>query len=183
LLYGIGPLSTTNEVDVMRLSKVLAWSVGVIALWGAASGCGGQPAVPIDGSALDAGDGGSDAGDGGVAEPCASGTYDDDADAATVCLGWTACEAGQYVSTAGTATSDQVCAGCASGTFSTGVDATECAPWTACEAGTFVTTEGSAAADQTCADCEAGTYTTDANQSMCVTADDCPPGTEQTAPV
>ncbi len=154
---------------------VLASCVGALVL----PGCGSN-----GGSGGSGASGGSAAGGSGGAGPggCASGSYDDDGDPTTACVPWTACDPGQYVSTAGTATSDQVCAGCASGTFSTAADAADCVAWTTCPAGSFVTTKGSATSDQTCAPCAPGTYTTDANQSKCVTAADCPPGTVQTAP-
>ncbi len=136
--------------------------------------CGGEPTPAEDGS--------TGTPDGGVTMGCESGTYDDDGDPSTACAAWTACEPGQYVSAAGTATSDQVCAGCVSGTFSASADARACEAWTTCAAGTFVTVEGSATADRACAECEPGTFTTDENQSMCVSADACAPGTVQLEP-
>ncbi|HPB95347.1 MAG TPA: hypothetical protein PKW66_05510, partial [Polyangiaceae bacterium] len=47
------------------------------------------------------------AGDTAPKVACGNGTWDHDADSATVCAPWTACVAGKYISKSGTATTDQ----------------------------------------------------------------------------
>lgn len=60
------------------------------------------------------------------AADCAAGTWDEDENPATPCIAWTSCLAGNYVSTAGSKTSDQVCSPCASGTYTTQANRTSC---------------------------------------------------------
>ncbi len=115
-------------------------------------------------------------------EPCAGGTWDDDANPATACIAWSSCVAGQHVATEGTATTDRSCVSCTSGTFSTTTNASTCSPWSTCAPGTYVSAPGSTTSDRQCATCPAGTTTTSANQSSCVPTGGCPAGTEQTAP-
>jgi hypothetical protein len=122
------------------------------------------------------------AGDTAAAVPCASGTWDDDQDPATRCVGWTNCLAGTYVSTPGTMTTDQECAACPSGSFSAGDNSSSCTEWTDCLAGTYVSVPPSATKDRTCLACDPGTYSSGINQSSCLTAGSCPAGTVQTSP-
>ena len=112
------------------------------------AGCGSAGSHP--GSEVDAGDGGGgvDSSDGGTpavggssgtiggsggAEPdpgpCASGTWDHDDDVQTDCVTWTKCAPGQFVATEGSASEDQTCSGCESGSFSTIANAAECSEW------------------------------------------------------
>ncbi|MDP1827844.1 MAG: fibrinogen-like YCDxxxxGGGW domain-containing protein [Archangium sp.] len=99
-------------------------------------------------------------------EPCASGTWDHDANAATACVAWSQCAPGFFVTGAGSATSDRGCQACASGTFSTVPDAASCMAWTACAAGQFVSVTGSATTNQACAACTTG-FTTTPNSASC----------------
>jgi TNFR/NGFR cysteine-rich region len=112
---------------------------------------------------------------------CASGTWDNDANPATACVAWTACVTGQHIDQAGSATSDQTCAACAAGSFSTTSNAASCAPWTDCTSGQHIVTAGSATSDRTCAACDAGTYSSSSNQSTCVADGACAAGTVQTS--
>ncbi|MDF2693073.1 MAG: repeat domain protein, partial [Labilithrix sp.] len=108
---------------------------------------------------------------------CASGTWDHDSNPGTACAAWTACVAGQSVGVAGSATTDQTCTVCTSGSFSVTTNATTCTPWTDCAAGGYVSTLGSAASDRQCAACEAGTFSTTANVTSCTAWATCAPGT------
>ncbi len=124
---------------------------------------------------------GGDVHDGG-AGACASGTFDHDEDAATECVAWTTCDAGEHVVEEGSASRDRTCAGCTSGSFSAEENAHACVAWTRCEAGSYVTREGDATGDRECASCPSGTYTSGPNQSVCVPREGCAPGSVQTAP-
>lgn len=97
-----------------------------------------------------------------------------------VCVPFTVCEAGSYVAEPGTGTSDQVCAACPSGAFSSQPNSPSCSTWRSCQPGTFVTNVPSMIADRACASCNAGTYTDGINQSVCLTAAQCPAGTVET---
>jgi hypothetical protein len=89
---------------------------------------------------------------------CAGGTWDDDGDPATCCAAWKTCAAGEYVSKLGSASADQVCASCPSGSYSRYTNATQCSTWTVCaptsttwpQGGTA--TAGTATSDAACAD-------------------------------
>lgn len=96
-------------------------------------------------------------------EPCAEGNFDDDGQ----CVPWSDCVAGEYVSQAGSDTTDRVCETCASATFSTGRNADACVEWTTCEAGEYVTATGGATSDRTCAPCAEGTFTSEDNATEC----------------
>ena len=65
---------------------------------------------------------------------CGSANWDHDGDAATDCQAHTVCAAGQYVTSAGTATTDQTCDPCAAGTYSDTTNVTTC---TTCTPGTY----------------------------------------------
>lgn len=78
------------------------------------------------------------------------------------CIEHTICTSGQYVSTPPTATSDRGCTDCATGFFSSGVNASECLPWRVCsagevESGTPTSTRDRECACQTSSDEDAGT--------------------------
>ena len=113
--------------------------------------------------------------------PCPDGTWDDDGDAATECVAWSDCEAGERVAREGTEGADRGCVGCPSGTFSRAPNAATCEAWTTCAAGFFVVQVGSASRDRSCARCAAGTDTFGPNRSTCVPEGSCAPGTVQTA--
>jgi MYXO-CTERM domain-containing protein len=98
---------------------------------------------------------------------CPSGTFSDDGTGSTACVAWTSCAAGEFVSSAGSPTSDRECDACAAGTFSTTTNASACSSWTSCDAGTFVATAGSATSDRACDACAAGTFSTTTNASAC----------------
>jgi hypothetical protein len=59
---------------------------------------------------------------------CATGTWDHDADAATRCVDWGECRAGQYVAQAGSTLTDRACEACAEGETSNTANAAACAP-------------------------------------------------------
>ena len=112
---------------------------------------------------------------------CASGTWDNDSDPATSCVAQTICAPGNYVATVGTATTDNVCTPCASGTFSTASNASACASWSTCAPSTFVSNLPSNTVDRVCLACAAGTYSSAPNQSSCSPDGTCAAGTVQTA--
>ena len=97
---------------------------------------------------------------------CAAGTWDHDTTAATVCVAWTSCVAGQIVSGVGSTTSDRTCANCASG-FSTTTNATSCTPWSNCSPGTYVSATATATADRKCTACPANYTSTTTNAAAC----------------
>jgi formylglycine-generating enzyme len=100
---------------------------------------------------------------------CAAGTWDHDADSATVCAAMTTCLAGQRVSGAGSTTSDRTCAGCTAGTFSATSNAASC---TTCAAGSY-----SAAGASSCTTCATGTWDNDASSAtVCVNKTTCNAG-------
>ena len=94
------------------------------------------------------------------AVPCAAGTWDHDADPATVCAAKTTCLAGQHVVAEGSTTTDRTCAGCTAGTFSAASNAASC---TNCAAGSYSATGASS-----CSACAAGSYSA-AGASSCAT--------------
>jgi hypothetical protein len=75
-----------------------------------------------------------------AAEGCAASTWDDDQDPGTPCTDHTACSPGSFLETMGDATTDPICAECASGSFSVDANVLACQPWQVCPAGTFVQT-------------------------------------------
>ncbi|MCA9579009.1 MAG: hypothetical protein H6726_03410 [Sandaracinaceae bacterium] len=115
-------------------------------------------------------------GEGMPPEACAGGTYDHDHDAATACVAWTVCGAGEYVSAAGTAATDRECAACAAGEFSPTINAASCSLWTACAAGTYVSVAGTAASNPVCTGCTSGTYSASADSAACVAWTECASG-------
>ena len=105
-------------------------------------------------------------------QPCSTGTWDHDGNPATACVAWTSCVPGQAVATSGTATKDRTCATCASGKFSTTMNAASCTPWTNCQPGTYVSAKGTSASDRQCAACMSCSSSTVVNASSC-TVDPC----------
>jgi hypothetical protein len=110
---------------------------------------------------------------------CAPGSWDHDGMAATACTPWTSCAPGERVLTAGSPTTNQTCAGCASGTFSAQPNLAACTPWRTCPAGTFVSTAASAVSDRACSACPQGTFSSAPDQARCQPAGACPAGTVQ----
>lgn len=96
---------------------------------------------------------------------CADGSWDHDASAATACVPWSTCTAGQYVA-GGTATTDR-CAPCLGDTFSTTSMAASCTPRTTCSAGSYAQRVPSPIEDRTCLACPSGTNSTIANATTC----------------
>ena len=95
------------------------------------------------------------------------GSWDHDGNPATECEAWTECESGEFVSQAGSGTSDRQCAVCEGGTYSTTRNAASCEAWTECESGEFVSAAGSGTSDRQCVVCEGGTYSTTTNAASC----------------
>jgi hypothetical protein len=175
------------------------WTLFVVLVLGVGCGSGASNGGSSDGGS-DAGDnsgghdssgGGTDAAGGSMGlggsggsdpepESCADGSWDHDEKAQTECVAWTSCTPGEFVAAKGSASEDQTCSGCASGSFSAGVNAAACTVWTICAAGQYVSQEGSATTDQACAACAVGTYTSGSNQSACVPRGECSAGTRQT---
>ena len=91
-------------------------------------------------------------------EACTSGTWDDDSDPATPCVGWTDCEAGTYATNTPSATVDRACDDCADGTYTDQANLSGCLEPGACAAGTVQVTPGTDTTPPTCDDCEPGTY-------------------------
>ena len=83
------------------------------------------------------------------------------------CTAWADCPPGEFVSGAGSTTSDRTCSACADGTFSAAPNADACAAYTACAPGTYIAEDGSADVDQVCADCEVGTFSDSENAESC----------------
>lgn len=130
-----------------------------------------------------------------VCTACAAGSFSDRDDAAA-CTAHSECEPDEYVSVEGSATADRVCASvsdcapgeleeaaptastdrqcvaCASGTFSSAVNAASCAAWTVCAAGEHETQAGSASSDRVCEACAPG-YTSLGGDSSCANIDEC----------
>lgn len=118
---------------------------------------------------------------GGVAasSPCVN-SWDDDANAATACAPFSDCAAGTSVTGAGTATTDRACATCATGSFSSVVNAASCAPFRDCAAGTSVSTAGTSTTDRACAPCASDTFTSTTNAPSCSPLTVCAAGTSVT---
>lgn len=93
------------------------------------------------------------------AHPCAGAqAWDHDRDPTTLCVPWSVCLPGYYVSIAGTATQNRVCDPCSAGSFTDSDNQSTCQPWTACPANTsFISMPGTASSDLSCSPCrEAG---------------------------
>ncbi len=106
---------------------------------GGASNAGGFGGTPNSGAS----------GGGPLTVVCPSGFFATDG----ACELWSDCGAGQYVKTAGSATTNRYCASCELGSFSSSTNASECTAWTLCKPEQYATT-GDATKDQTCAERE-----------------------------
>lgn len=104
-------------------------------------------------------------GGGAAAMACEAGSWDDDADPATECVGWSDCVAGEEVVTAGSATADRGCGECPVGTYSAAINAESCTPVGACAAGTYEVTPATETSPPVCDVCEVGTYCAGADAS------------------
>jgi hypothetical protein len=91
------------------------------------------------------------------------------------------CKAGAKIDSPGSATTDQTCVACTSGSFSTVDNAVTCAAWTDCPAGSYATNLPSTTTDRACTPCAESTYSASANLSSCLPAGECQAGTVQTA--
>ena len=115
------------------------------------------------------------------AAPCVEDNWDNDGNPATACVGKTVCKAGAKIDSPGSATTDQTCVACTSGSFSTVDNAVTCAAWTDCPAGSYATNLPSTTTDRACTPCAESTYSASANLSSCLPAGECQAGTVQTA--
>ena len=97
---------------------------------------------------------------------CPGGTFSAGTNAPQ-CAPWNSCSAGQYVSTAPSATANRGCTACGTGTYTAATNAGSCNPWTGCSAGQYVSTAGSASNDRACTTCGAGTYSNTSNAAGC----------------
>ena len=138
-------------------SRLVGWTPAFVVLLAALAGVGCGGGVPV--------------------EDCATGTYDHDDDAATACVAWTVCRAGEYVGAAGTADTDRECAACDAGEYATTINAASCSAWTGCVAGEYVSAAGTAASDQVCTGCTSGTFAAGADAAACVAWTECVAGT------
>jgi hypothetical protein len=84
---------------------------------------------------------------------CESGTWDSDQNSATACAAWTNCLPGEYVSAAGSATTNRQCTACPADTTSTTTNATTCTCSANCANGTACTSGGQCASGN----CSSGT--------------------------
>jgi hypothetical protein len=116
------------------------------------------------------------AGGGAKAVSCPDGQWDHDQDPATACTKQRSCEAGEFVSAAGSATVDRACTPCASGRFSASSNAATCEPWERCEPGEYVSAPGTISADQKCGTCADGTMSDAPNSGRCVPLGSCGAG-------
>jgi MYXO-CTERM domain-containing protein len=106
--------------------------------------------------------------------PCAAGSWS--THGARSCLPWSSCSPGEYVSIAGSATSDRTCAICPGGTWSGVANAFSCVSWSNCPPGTFVMMTPSATNDRACTACAAGSFSSTENASTCTAWTSCMPG-------
>jgi hypothetical protein len=109
-------------------------------------------------------------------EPCDTSSWDDDDSASTACVARTDCGAGQYVTGTGSATTDRTCSACATGSYSSGINAGTCAAWTTCQPGEHIGTPGTAIADALCLGCASGRFSATTDASTCELWADCPAG-------
>jgi formylglycine-generating enzyme len=99
----------------------------------------------------------------GQCSPCADGTYASNG----VCVPFSQCAPGEFVSSPGTSTSDRQCSPCAIGTFSEVNNAATCTAWTSCAAGQFITDQGTETSDRQCGTCGPGTFSGSTNATSC----------------
>ena len=96
----------------------------------------------------------------------------------TACQNMTVCAPGQFVQTAGTATTDRVCAACATGSYSSITNQAACVTPSDCVPGAQVITPGTSTTPYVCSPCTGGTYDDDSNWlTACVPITICQPGT------
>jgi len=111
----------------------------------------------------------------------------------TQCDPFKDCPAGEFIKTAGTATTDRVCVACAAGSFTNAlnqatctacdasanfaanVGSTQCDPFKDCPAGEFIDFAGNTTADRECEAC-VGKFTNALNQAACKDYKDCAAG-------
>ena len=91
------------------------------------------------------------------------------------------CTPGQFVTAAGTSTTDRSCGACASGNFSATANAASCAPWMSCAAGQFVGAVGTSMSDRMCVACASGAFSATTNAASCTTWATCAAGSYVTA--
>jgi hypothetical protein len=107
---------------------------------------------------------------------CEGGTWDHDADPATVCVTRSACLAGEYVTDDGNAVSDRTCSPCPDGTYTSSINERQCTAWTECPAGTYVSQMGGSLNDRICVACPARSFSAANNANSCTRHSDCLPG-------
>jgi len=127
------------------------------------------------------------------AAACAGDTWDNDGDPATICVPFTECQPGEYVSSPGSATADRSCTSCPTGFYSTTINQSACCADSGCPAGSERASIGTSASATTCSrcmagqycaggsasatSCAAGTWDDDASAATpCVKQSDCAPG-------
>lgn len=188
-MRGMALHTTVNLHNIMRtsfgISSCLKGAALLTSLVLLSSACGEtakSPSPIVDGGAGAGAAGSTSKPDAGTSAECTTGTWDNDGDSETACVPWTPCEAGEFVSVPGTKSHDQVCSGCASGSFSTTENSGSCSTYSACAVGTFISKAGSPTSDQSCESCPADTFTSAPNLSACLPAGACPAGTVETAP-
>jgi WD40 repeat protein len=118
---------------------------------------------------------------------CEEGVWDHDQMISTACEPWSDCNAGSYVSVAGTPTTDRQCAACGVGTYSdapneaactpctdgfyntaTGAtSAAACVPWAECATGRYVTVAGTTSSNRQCGNCPSQHYSDTPNAPAC----------------
>ena len=105
---------------------------------------------------------------------CAVGTWDHDANPATLCAAQTACVAGEFVTAPGTSTTDRGCAPCPASAYSNAPNSERCTPRLMCEDGT---TAQNTPTSSTCNVCDGGTWDDDGDpETPCVAHRVCNPG-------
>jgi hypothetical protein len=81
---------------------------------------------------------------------CPTNTFDDDRDPKTPCVAASSCPAGSYVAAPYSRVTDQRCAECPSGSFSTGINTRSCTDFRKCTVYEFIAEPGSALEDHVC---------------------------------
>ncbi|RYE73772.1 MAG: hypothetical protein EOO74_12550, partial [Myxococcales bacterium] len=162
---------------VMKISRVVraAWPASAITVVVLVGACADEVSSPSNDAGISNTEDGGSSDSGSAPRTCGDGTWDNHG-----CVPWSTCAPGTHVTNTPSATSDRTCAACASGTFSTTVNAESCTPWTTCSSGNHVSSPGSTIAVQQCAPCADGTYSSSPNQTTCLPAGACAAGTVQT---
>lgn len=86
------------------------------------------------------------------------------------------CQPGEFVSAAGTPTTDPECTPCPEGTYSDAPNADQCAPFSHCIPGEIETTAPSASENRACEACPPGTFSPTTDARACVPHASCEPG-------